>query len=373
MYGACEGLNDNTVVAHNLLRGHNIWDGTIADAKKYLSKQIVVLLEDDEEEDLSQIENIIRFLSKHSKFGKTVREIEEIGETLAAKIYKLVSSEGEIAIKIPKKIPDQHEVAFLDIIYQTQLMQFCKQNKGEGHAQYFPSVCEEIFVINKNTRTILNYVTFVEFPQTSLINMLDGPTAGAQITRDPGDEEGYRSQEIFTQEKFAYLYYKGILLLEFLYDNGMSHGDINASSLRISDDYNFTLSEFPISTQTINLTKMNTQQQASAKTQVRGYNKQTSSEELRGKLRDLKDASEFSVSELIQEDWKDMITAFYFPRLGKMITDPRLRTFIESTNQELFETGQEVAQIKNIAAKAHRFMMSNIWILEDLIGTLKDE
>ena len=38
MHGACEGLNDNTVVAHNLLRGHNIWDGTIADAKKYLSK-----------------------------------------------------------------------------------------------------------------------------------------------------------------------------------------------------------------------------------------------------------------------------------------------------------------------------------------------
>ena len=88
--------------------------------------------------------------------------------------------------------------------------------------------------------------------------MLDGPTAGAQHTKDPGDDEGYRSQEIFTQEKFAYLYYKGLLLLEFLYDNGMSHGDINASSLRISDDYNFTLSDFPISTVTGNLARMNT-------------------------------------------------------------------------------------------------------------------
>jgi hypothetical protein len=64
---------------------------------------------------------------------------------------------------------------------------------------------------------------------------------------------------------------------------------------------------------------------------------------LKAKFRELRDQNEFNVSELIQEDWKDMITAFYFPRLGKMITDPRLRTFIESTNQELFEPGQEVA------------------------------
>ena len=68
-----------------------------------------------------------------------------------------------------------------------------------------------------------------------------------------------------------------------------------------------------------------------------------------------------------------MVTTFYFPRLGKMITDERLRDFIESTNRELLEPGQEVSQIKNIAAKANRFLMNNIWILEDLIDTLKDE
>ena len=67
----------------------------------------MVSLEDDEEEDLSQIENIVKFLNKHSKHGKTVREIEEIGETLSDTLYKIVSSEEEIAIKVPKKIADQ--------------------------------------------------------------------------------------------------------------------------------------------------------------------------------------------------------------------------------------------------------------------------
>lgn len=115
-------------------------------------------------------------------------------------------------------------------------------------------------MVNKNTRTILNYITFVDYAQVSLINMLDGPTSGATQKESELDEEGYRSQEIFTQEKYAYLYYKGLLLLEFLYDNGMSHGHINANSLRISDDYTFTLSDFPISTVTKDLAKMTTEE-----------------------------------------------------------------------------------------------------------------
>lgn len=83
--------------------------------------------------------------------------------------------------------------------------------------------------------------------------------------------------------------------------------------------------------------------------------------------------TEFNVVDLIQEDWRDMVTTFYFPRLGKKITDPKLRAFIDNTNKELLEEGQEASQIKNIASKAHRFMMSNIWILETLIENLKDE
>ena len=108
---------------------------------------------------------------------------------------------------------------------------------------------EEVIVVNKTTQTILNYVTFVDFAQVSLINMLDGPTA-SPFKEEDLDEEGYRSQEIYTQEKYAFLYYKGLLLLEFLYDNGMTHGHINANSLRIADDFTFTLSDFPISTVT---------------------------------------------------------------------------------------------------------------------------
>ena len=104
---------------------------------------------------------------------------------------------------------------------------------------------EELFVVNKNTRTVLNYITFVDFTQVSIINMLDGPTAGGYRKEDL-DEEGYRSQEIFTQEKYIYFYLKGLNLLEFLYENGMTHGHINANSLRITDTYNFTLSDFPI-------------------------------------------------------------------------------------------------------------------------------
>ena len=92
--------------------------------------------------------------------------------------------------------------------------------------------------------------------------MLDGPTAGAMHQSEQLDEEGYRSQEIFTQEKYIFLYYKGLQLLDFLYENGMSHGHINANSLRIEDDYTFTLSDFPISTVTPNFHTMTAEEQS---------------------------------------------------------------------------------------------------------------
>lgn len=79
------------------------------------------------------------------------------------------------------------------------------------------------------------------------------------------------------------------------------------------------------------------------------------------------------MADLVQEDWRDMVSTFFFPRLGKMITDQKIRQFVDNTNRELLEEGQEVAQIKNIVAKAHRFMLGNVWIFEELIGQLKDE
>ena len=71
---------------------------------------------------VNEIENIIKFLNKHSKYGKNVREIEEIGGTLSMTLYKVTGTDEEVVIKVPKKIEDQDEVAFLDGIYQTQLM-----------------------------------------------------------------------------------------------------------------------------------------------------------------------------------------------------------------------------------------------------------
>lgn len=163
----------------------------------------------------------------------------------------------------------------------------------------------------------------------------------------------------------------------------MSHGHINANSLRIEDDYTFTLSDFPISTVTPNFHNMTAEEQSQAKVKVRGFNKKTVSDQLRAKI-EIEESKqdndgnggigqEFLVADLVQEDWRDMVSTFFFPRLGKMITDQKIRQFVDNTNRELLEEGQEVAQIKNIVAKAHRFMLGNVWIFEELIGQLKDE
>lgn len=96
---------------------------------------------------------------------------------------------------------------------------------SEGKNTFFPDVEEEIFVINANSKSILNYMTFITLPDIPLINMLAGPTAtNFRPNEEDMDEEGYRSQEIYTQEKYFYLYYKGLILLETLYKHGIAHG-----------------------------------------------------------------------------------------------------------------------------------------------------
>ena len=94
-------------------------------------------------------------------------------------------------------------------------------------------------------------MSIVDFPSLSLISMLSGPQAMfAGDFRDTNailEEEGFRSQEVFTQEKYIYLYYQGLRLLEYLYDNGISHSHINAKNLRISDSYTINLSDFLLS------------------------------------------------------------------------------------------------------------------------------
>ena len=66
---------------------------------------------------MTETENIIKFLNKHSKFGKNIHEIEELSETLSATIYKVIGADDDIVIKVPKKIEGDSEVAFLDLIY----------------------------------------------------------------------------------------------------------------------------------------------------------------------------------------------------------------------------------------------------------------
>ena len=75
--------------------------------------------QDDQEADLTNTENIIKFLNTHSKYGKNVHEIEEVAETLSSTLYKIVAGTEEVVIKVPKKIEGQDENGFLDIIYQT--------------------------------------------------------------------------------------------------------------------------------------------------------------------------------------------------------------------------------------------------------------
>lgn len=118
MYGACEGLRDDKLIVHNLLRKDKVWDGSEAQAASKLGKQIVTSLTEDAEQDLSQMDNIIRFLNNNSKYGKNVREIEEIGETLSCTLYKIVGSEDEVVLKVPKAVvPGSENAGFLDIVY----------------------------------------------------------------------------------------------------------------------------------------------------------------------------------------------------------------------------------------------------------------
>ena len=44
----------------------------------------------------------------------------------------IVAGTEKVVIKVPKKIEGQDENGFLDIIYQTQLMQFLKDNRTDG-------------------------------------------------------------------------------------------------------------------------------------------------------------------------------------------------------------------------------------------------
>lgn len=163
----------------------------------------------------------------------------------------------------------------LDLIFETQLIQILSQR--QIGCVSFPKVVEEIFIVNQETKTVLNYYTITECPQFSVINMLEGPTAsGAGKQLYTADEE-FNSQEIFTQEKYFYLFYQGLRMLEYFYKLGVTHGHINATNLKIKDDYSLCLSEFSIAQFTRNYSQLSEVIQEITKNQIRGYNRDTMS------------------------------------------------------------------------------------------------
>ena len=93
---------------------------------KVLSNQIFKTSDEVTETLLSTEDQIIKFLTQNSKFGKNFKEIELFAETVSCRIYKVQGNEEEIALKIPKLVPDQQNMGFHDLIFETQLMQFMK-------------------------------------------------------------------------------------------------------------------------------------------------------------------------------------------------------------------------------------------------------
>jgi hypothetical protein len=77
--------------------------------------------------------------------------------------------------------------------------------------------------------------------------------------------------------------------------------------------------------------------------------------------------------DLIQEDWRNFVASFYFPNRNDIITDERIRTFLEQTASELMQENQQPELIHLIVVKAVKFFEVNIDILEELVRTLKDE
>ena len=142
LYGHCEDFNDafgneERIMAHSLLKRFDFYSD-YNEAKKVLSKQIVKKSNEENEDQLVSDDQVLRFLSKHSKYGKNIKEIELVAETLSSRVYKVMGTEEELAIKIPKLISDrkQEYMGFLDLIFETQLQQFLK--RGASKKYFFP-------------------------------------------------------------------------------------------------------------------------------------------------------------------------------------------------------------------------------------------
>ena len=105
--------------------------------------------------------------------------------------------------------------------------------------------------------------------------------------------------------------------------------------MRIADNYTFKLADFPLTLVTPGFANLSAEDQNEAKVKVRGFFKDAKSS-LKDSMVDGSSA-EFKVCDLIREDWKDMVATFFFPKMGKVITDEKIKSWIENTTIELLE------------------------------------
>lgn len=61
-----------------------------------------------------------------------------------------------------------------------------------------------------------------------------------------------------------------------------------------------------------------------------GYRKVTASDIIKKN-----DYGEIPFKDLIQEDWRNLVASFYFPHRNQIITDERIKTFLDETAVEL--------------------------------------
>ena len=180
-------------------------------------------------------------------------------------------------------------------------------------------------------------------------------------------------------------------MLEYFYKLGVTHGHINATNLKIKDDYSLCISEFSIAQFTPEYSKLTEQEQETKKQQIRGYNRDTMSDHLQKVILresfaldpDFRDdnedelklgkCDEFTVRELMQEDWRDLIASFFFSKQSIVITDERIQNFLKQTDSYLNEPGQKSKTITMQVQKALRFIETNPDIIENLIQHLLDE
>lgn len=92
MYGYLDSVDNDKHFVHNMITRFGLFkDGTNVQEK--FNKQIVVNKMEDEEEDFSNADSILKFINKNSKYGKMVRELEHFADTVSHTIYKITGSE----------------------------------------------------------------------------------------------------------------------------------------------------------------------------------------------------------------------------------------------------------------------------------------